>query len=148
MFGVPFETHNVLYIIVSIGIAKVVTVIFIMVTSSNRNIFSVIGLLCGNLTVIPHKGQWRRALMFSLICAWTYGWVNSRGAGDLRRHRAHYDVTVMLSEHWNIHQHQPVDNIVFVGDEVDEYHWSFQNSFFFMKYKIPHYVSTNSVYHW
>ena len=33
----------------------------------------------------PHKGQWRRALMFSLICAWTNGWVNNRGSGDLRR---------------------------------------------------------------
>ena len=32
---------------------------------------------------------------FSLICTWTNGWVNSRDAGDLRRHRAHYDVTVM-----------------------------------------------------
>ena len=43
----------------------------------------------------PHKGQWRRALMFSLICAWTHGWANSRDAGDLRCHHAHYDVTVM-----------------------------------------------------
>ena len=32
----------------------------------------------------PHKGQWRGALMFSLIAP-----------GDLRRHRANYDVTVM-----------------------------------------------------
>ena len=43
----------------------------------------------------PHKGQWRRALVFSLICAWINGWVNNREAGDLRRHRAHYDVKVM-----------------------------------------------------
>ena len=43
----------------------------------------------------PHKGQWRGALMFSLICAWINAWVNSREAGDLRCHRAHYDVTVM-----------------------------------------------------
>ena len=42
-----------------------------------------------------HKGQWRRALMFSLIHAWTNGWANHRGAGDLRRYSAHYDVTVM-----------------------------------------------------
>ena len=40
----------------------------------------------------PHKGQWRGALMFSLISAWTNGWLNNRNAGDLRRHRAHYDV--------------------------------------------------------
>ena len=44
----------------------------------------------------PHKDQWRGALMFSLICAWMNGWVNNREAGDLRRHRAHYDVIVMI----------------------------------------------------
>ena len=43
----------------------------------------------------PHKGQWRGTLMFSLICAWTNGWVNNLEAGDWRRHRAHYDATVM-----------------------------------------------------
>ena len=43
----------------------------------------------------PHKGQWRGALMFSLICAWIKSWVNNREAGDLRRDRTHYDVTVM-----------------------------------------------------
>ena len=43
----------------------------------------------------PHKGQWRRALMFSLICVWINGWVNNREARDLRRLRAHYDVIVM-----------------------------------------------------
>ena len=43
----------------------------------------------------PHKGQWRGALMFSLICTWINGWVNNREAGDLTRHRALYDVIVM-----------------------------------------------------
>ena len=47
------------------------------------------------------KGQWRGALMFSLICAWINGWVNNREAGDLRRHRAHYDVIVMLMRRWH-----------------------------------------------
>ena len=42
-----------------------------------------------------HKGKWRGALMFSLICAWTNGWANNRDAGDLRGHGAHFDVTVM-----------------------------------------------------
>ena len=42
-----------------------------------------------------HKGQWRGALMFSLICAWINSWVNNHEAGDLRRHRANYDVMVM-----------------------------------------------------
>ena len=41
----------------------------------------------------PHKGQWRGALMFTLI--WINGWVNNHEAGDLRRFRGHYDVSVM-----------------------------------------------------
>ena len=44
----------------------------------------------------PHKGQWRAALMFTLICVWINGWVNNCEAGDLRRYYAHYGVTVML----------------------------------------------------
>ena len=47
----------------------------------------------------PHKGQWRGALMFSLICVWINGWVNNRKGGDMRRYRAHYDVIVM-SVYW------------------------------------------------
>ena len=43
----------------------------------------------------PHKGQWRGALMFTLICVRINGWANTRGAGDLRRHRPHCDVIVM-----------------------------------------------------
>ena len=67
-----------------------------MMTSSNGNIFRVTGLFAGNSLVnSPHKGQWRGALIFSLICTWTNSWANNRDAGDLRRHRAHYDVIVM-----------------------------------------------------
>ena len=64
-----------------------------MMTSSNGNIFCV----TGNLWAVnsPHKGQWRGALMFSLICVWINGWLNNREAGDSRRYRAHYYVTVM-----------------------------------------------------
>ena len=43
----------------------------------------------------PRKGQWCWALMFSLICTQMNGWVYNLEAGDLRCHRAHYDVTVM-----------------------------------------------------
>ena len=35
--------------------------------------------------------------MFSLICAWINDWVNNGGTGDLRRHSAHYDVTVIIT---------------------------------------------------
>ena len=47
----------------------------------------------------PHKGQWHGDLVFSLFCAWINGSVNNRKAGDLRRHRAHYDVTVMKTSY-------------------------------------------------
>ena len=63
--------------------------------------FSTSLALCeGNPPVtggFPHKDQWRGALMFSLICSWSNGWANNQDAGDLRRHCAHYDVTVMLA---------------------------------------------------
>ena len=62
--------------------------------------FSALLAICaGNSPVpgnSPHKGQWRGALMFSLICAWISGWVNNREAGDLRRNHAHYDIIVMI----------------------------------------------------
>ena len=43
----------------------------------------------------PHKGQWRGALMCSLICTWINGWVDNAKACELRRHRAHYDVNLI-----------------------------------------------------
>ena len=65
----------------------------------------------------PYKGQWRGALMFSLICAWTNGWVNNWGAGDLRRHDAHYDIIVVSTQRL-AHRHLklwriPVGNTLF-----------------------------------
>ena len=52
---------------------------FFMMTSSNWNIFRVTGPLCGEFTACIN------------------GWVNNREAGNLKRHRAHYDVTHMLA---------------------------------------------------
>ena len=61
--------------------------------------FSALLALCAENSPVPVnsplKGQWRGALMFSLICIWINDRVNNREAGDLRRHRGHYDVTVM-----------------------------------------------------
>ena len=56
-----------------------------------------------------HKGQWHGALMFSLICPWTNGWANIRDGGDLRRHCAHYDVTVMTAQTTFIYIKDPGD---------------------------------------
>ena len=54
----------------------------------------------------PHKNQWNRALMFSLIRAWINRWVNNCEAGDLRRHRALYDVIVMIGRQYTPVSHQ------------------------------------------
>ena len=65
--------------------------------------FSALLAICaGNSPVpvnSPHKGQWRGALMFSLICVWINGLVNNHEAGDLRRYCVHCDVTVMVTFH-------------------------------------------------
>ena len=51
--------------------------------------------------------------MFSLICVWINGWLNNRKAGDWRRHRGHYDVSVMpipsMLPHWNARKHHRVN---------------------------------------
>ena len=55
----------------------------------------------------PYKSQWRGALMFSFICAWT---------GDLRRHRAHYEVIAMISGSWN---HEYILSVWYRLNEVE-----------------------------
>ena len=62
--------------------------------------FSALLALCAGIhrspVNSPHKDQWRGALMFSLICAWTNGCVHKGEPGNLRRDRAYYDVDVMI----------------------------------------------------
>ena len=76
--------------------------LLLMMTSYNGNIFRVTGPFVRGIhwspVNSPHKGQWRWALMFSLIYAWINAWVSNREAVDLRRHRVNYDVIVMLTE--------------------------------------------------
>ena len=75
-----------------------------IMTSSNGNIFRVTGHLCGEFPGhrwIPLTKASDAALMFSLICAWTNGWANNRAADGWRRHRAHYDVIVMVKEQFS-----------------------------------------------
>ena len=59
---------------------------------------ALLALFVGNSPVtdeFPSQRPMTRSFMFSLTCAWIDGWVKNREAGDLRRHRAHYDVIVM-----------------------------------------------------
>ena len=69
----------------------------------------------------PHKGQWRGALVFSLIFAWTNRWVNHRDAGDLRRHQAHYDVSVRVR---NCLSEVFKNWIIFLCSTISLYPWS------------------------
>ena len=66
----------------------------------------------------PHKDQWRGALVFSLVCAWINGWVNTGEAGHWRRHGAHYDVIVMYTvtshERWVISNHSIAHSTFFL----------------------------------
>ena len=69
-----------------------------MITSSALR-SSVTGPSCGEFTShrwIPlKKASYAELWYFFIICAWTNSWVNNRDAGDLRRHRANYDVIAM-----------------------------------------------------
>ena len=51
--------------------------------------------ITGHRWIPPQKASDTELWCFFLR-AWTNGWANNLGAGDLRRHRTHYDVTVML----------------------------------------------------
>ena len=56
-------------------------------------------------------------LVFVLfICTCKNSWVNNRDAGDLRRHLAHYDVTVMVDDPWwtTSEDIQAVETVVYI----------------------------------
>ena len=64
-----------------------------------KTVFTLLALCAGNSPVtgeFPSQRPVTQRFDVSLICAWIKGWVNNREASDLRHHRAHYDVTVML----------------------------------------------------
>ena len=79
-----------------------------MMTSSNGNIFRVTGPLCGEFTG-PVTGEFplQRPVMRSFDVFFDLRlnkrFANHRDVGDLRRHRAHYDVTAMNHCHmWRV----------------------------------------------
>ena len=64
--------------------------------------FSALLAICAGNSPVPGEFPSQRPVTRSfdvpLICVWINGWVNNREAGDLRRYRAHYDVTVMARD--------------------------------------------------
>ena len=70
-------------------------------TSSNGNVCAFLVPCEGNPPAtgeFPSQRPVTRSFRVSLICAWTNGWANNRDAGELRRHRAHYEVTLVTSQ--------------------------------------------------
>ena len=61
--------------------------------------FTALLAICAGNSPITGEFPAQRPVMFSLT--WINGWVNNREAGDLGRHRAHYDVIVMDNIVWN-----------------------------------------------
>ena len=58
--------------------------------------FSALLAICAGNSPVPDEFTAQRPVTRSFdffICTWINGIVNNREAGDLRRHRAHYDVT-------------------------------------------------------
>ena len=71
----------------------------------------------------PHKGQWRGALMgFFFICGWINTWVNNREAGDLRRHRVHYDVIVVCKIDLGKQKYHPSHGLFKELNAIDGWH--------------------------
>ena len=57
----------------------------------------------------PHKGQWRGAFIFSLICAWTNGWANNHRWFETRsrsswRHCNEFGLSILSKESRNEYQ--------------------------------------------
>ena len=73
---------------------------YAMITSSNGNIVHVTGPLCGEFTghrwITHTKASDAELWCFLWSAPRINVWVNNCEAGDLRRHRAHYDVIVMI----------------------------------------------------
>ena len=60
--------------------------------------YAFLAICAGNSPVtgeFPAQMPVTRSFDVSFDLTWINGWVHNGEAGDLRRHRAHYDVTVM-----------------------------------------------------
>ena len=62
--------------------------------------FSALLAICAGNSSVSDEFPSQRPVTrsFPLTCAWINVWVNNHKTGDLRRHRSHYDVNVMIAE--------------------------------------------------
>ena len=116
----------------------------IMMTSSNGNIFRVTGPLCGEFTSpgeFPTQRSVTRSFDVLFDLCLNNGWVNNRQAGDLRRHRAHYDVIVIylclviqichISSCLFYLTHLPLDKMAAISQTIFSYAFLWIKSFVF-----------------
>ena len=80
-------------------------------------------LICPVTGDFSHKGQWRGALMFSLIRAWINGQVNNREAGDLWRHRTHYCREVSFAR-----SRKSLATLTLGSSKINQHCWRFHGS--------------------
>ena len=60
--------------------------------------FALLAICVGNSSITDEFPAQRPVTgKFNVFCALINGWVTNGEAGDLRRHRVHYDVTVMIA---------------------------------------------------
>ena len=57
---------------------------------------SALMAICAGNSPVPGEFPAQRPVTRSFDVFWINDWLNNRETGDLRGHRAHYDVTVML----------------------------------------------------
>ena len=93
-------SNTLLILLVSTGLlTTVITATLTMMTPSNGNIFRVTVSLCEEFTghrwILLTKAADAELWCFLWSAPWINDWVNNSEAGDLRRHRAHYDIIVM-----------------------------------------------------
>ena len=75
---------------------------------------ALLAIICAGNSPVPGEFTAQRPVTrsfdVSFICVWINGWVNNRKAGDLRRYRAHYNVTVMLLSTLALRQCTEINN--------------------------------------
>ena len=71
--------------------------------------FSMLLALCAGNSPVTGEFPPQRLVRwsFDIFGAWINGWVNNRKAGDFRRHRSHYDVTLMSHKKFKGSRHWP-----------------------------------------
>ena len=86
-----------------------------------ENFFALLAICVGN-SAIPGKFPAQKPVAWSFdvsfIWVWINGWANNSEAGDLRRYRAHYDVTLMNS-FW------PVNTTPLLKPMVTHHQWNY-----------------------